>query len=172
MILPVLMPASQMLASTSKPTAVPHKRPRGLWKARVTPRYPAGKRVPERQIADSDTDNDDAGHDSDSSGPKKQRRYPSSSSTISTDSSDDEVYYWNYSRECSPRPERVSNWTTRAKIMDTSSTATRGTHSADRETCDFEDWEDLKELFAKAAEQYESTLSLKGDGRYDSSIIG
>ncbi|KAK0202349.1 hypothetical protein DFS33DRAFT_1374498 [Desarmillaria ectypa] len=39
--------------------------------------------------------------------------------------------------------------------MDTTSTAFVGAQTEVRKTCDFEDWMDLKDLFAKAAEQYE-----------------
>lgn len=39
--------------------------------------------------------------------------------------------------------------------MDTSTTASRGSRQ-ERDTCDYGDWEDLKELFAKASEKYES----------------
>ncbi|KAL1687936.1 hypothetical protein GGG16DRAFT_95306 [Schizophyllum commune] len=40
--------------------------------------------------------------------------------------------------------------------MDTTTTARRGSQTGLKSTCDFEDWEDLKDLFQKAAEQYES----------------
>jgi hypothetical protein len=43
--------------------------------------------------------------------------------------------------------------------MDTSTTAGHSLRP-EQETFNYEDWEDLKELFAKAAEQYESALSL------------
>ncbi|KAK0442377.1 hypothetical protein EV421DRAFT_1710710 [Armillaria borealis] len=39
--------------------------------------------------------------------------------------------------------------------MDTTSTAFVGAQTEARKSCDFEDWMDLKDLFAKAAEQYE-----------------
>ncbi|KAF8075244.1 hypothetical protein FPV67DRAFT_1408478 [Lyophyllum atratum] len=40
--------------------------------------------------------------------------------------------------------------------MDTSSTAGPGVSSENKDSCDYEDWEDLKELFAKATDQYEN----------------
>ncbi|GAW08537.1 hypothetical protein LENED_010598 [Lentinula edodes] len=39
--------------------------------------------------------------------------------------------------------------------MDTSSLALKGTQTTSKSTCDYEDWEDLKDLFSKAVEQYE-----------------
>ncbi len=81
------------------------------------------------------------------------------------------MLYWDYSRKCSPHPERLDNperldkWVTRSKLMDTTSTAGPGAGDAaaaadaPQTTCDLEDWEDLKELFAKAAEIYESACA-------------
>ncbi|KAF8643004.1 hypothetical protein AX16_009249 [Volvariella volvacea WC 439] len=160
----------------------PLARPRGLWKARAnaTSRSMAssGKKVPERKedgtLNSSDTTDDERDSHS-SSTTKARRKYSPSSTTLSSaaeddphhnhevdQEDDDSFYYWDFSRLSSPPPsqylpppERVSKWTTRSKLMDTSSTATRGTQ-IDRDTCDYDDWEDLKELFAKAAEQYES----------------
>ncbi|TRM68497.1 hypothetical protein BD626DRAFT_395207 [Schizophyllum amplum] len=40
--------------------------------------------------------------------------------------------------------------------MNTTTTARRGSQTGLKNTCDYEDWEDLKDLFQKAAEQYES----------------
>lgn len=41
----------------------------------------------------------------------------------------------------------------RLKMTNCSSTATRGRYSTGQ-VCTYEDWQDIKELFAKAAEQY------------------
>ncbi|TFK73732.1 hypothetical protein BDN72DRAFT_875631 [Pluteus cervinus] len=157
-------------------------RPRGLWKARANaaPRFgTTGKKRPERKedVAfhhSSDT-TDDEQEDSYPSARSKRARYsyspsPCSEYTLSSEDEDrpadeEELFYYNFPTSestnllrCSPNPrekERVSKWETRRKIMDTTTTAGRGTQS-DRESCDNDDWEDLKELFGKAAEQYES----------------
>lgn len=145
-----------MLASSSSQQK--RDRPKGIWKGRVTPRFSARK-IHQRQSppgSHSESDDDDEDGSVYSSDSKKQKH---SADTDPND--DDETHYWDYSQRCSPYPDRVSSWETRKRIMDTSSTAGRGTQ-IDRETCDYEDWEDLKELFAKAAEQYESALSLIG----------
>ncbi len=42
--------------------------------------------------------------------------------------------------------------------MDNASIAGPGRPSPDRSTCNLEDWQDLKQLFAKAVEMYESPL--------------
>lgn len=143
--------------STSSPQKRDRPLPRGLWKARVTPRFLAkkGQSPPPKSNFGSDTDHDDDDYASSSSSTSKKQRSSSSLSDIS--SRDEQIYYWDYSRRCSPYPDRVSSWETRTKVMDTSTTA--GSSSEPKADCDYEDWEDLKDLFAKAAEQYESALS-------------
>ncbi|KAF8159266.1 hypothetical protein B0H34DRAFT_702768 [Crassisporium funariophilum] len=153
--------------SPSMPNNNTGARPRGLWKARGThpPRLVnAPVKQPSISITnyivdlkrfytnehDIDADADDS--DCSTSSSCKRRRITESPPT----SEEDSIRYWDYSRRCSPHPERLSNWTTRTKLMDTSSTAGPGQPSPDRTTCDLEDWEDLKELFSKAAEMYES----------------
>lgn len=138
-----------MLASSSIPQK--RNRPRGIWKARVTaPRFSARnihqRHSPPDSISEPDSDTID------------DYSSPTTDNDDESSEDDEKIYYWDYSTRCSPYPDRVSSWATRTRIMDTSSTATGG--SPDRETCDWEDWEDLKELFAKAAEQYESALSV------------
>ncbi|PFH50953.1 hypothetical protein AMATHDRAFT_143773 [Amanita thiersii Skay4041] len=136
------------------------ERPRGLWKARVTAARISAKNVPDRKenplqsLSDTD-DADDSSCPPQSPPPNKKHR-KSSFSDSSCTSDEDEVYYWDYSRRCTPNKDRVSRWTTRTKIMDTSTTAGGSMIPSDRTTCDLDDWEDLKELFAKAAEQYET----------------
>jgi hypothetical protein len=175
--MPLPMPAMTCCSSSSA-TASTHapQRPRGLWRARATAAPRPANHAPEKShpsqkrdqplaacshhhhhLADLLDPLDDApsAYDSDSSaGSRKRRRLASDTPPTS----DDEVQYWDYSRQCSPHPERLSKWITRSKIMDTTSTAGPGVAppAADRATCDQEDWEDLKELFAKAAEIYES----------------
>lgn len=166
--------------SSSSATASTHvpQRPRGLWKARATAAPRSANPAPEKihpsqkrphaehppasshhhqHLADLLDPLDDrlSVYDSDSSaGSRKRRRLASDTPPTS----EDEVQYWDYSRQCSPHPERLSKWFTRSKIMDTTTTVGPGVEpaAADRATCDMEDWEDLKELFAKAAEIYES----------------
>lgn len=149
--------------SSSSSSAPALRRPKGLWKARGTGPARAASHTPENKsythkslFADHfafDHDDDEDSDDSAASA-RKRRRFPSESPPTS----DDEVLYWDYSRKCSPHPERLDKWTTRTKLMDTSSTAGPGQpqpSTAPRAACDIEDWEDLKELFAKAAEIYE-----------------
>ncbi|KAH9479254.1 hypothetical protein JR316_0007842 [Psilocybe cubensis] len=97
----------------------------------------------------------------------KRRRRDTDSPPTSLDERDtEEVIYWDYSRKCTPNLDIEKDWT-RSKLMDTSpitmssmAPATPGAMeaaaAAQRATTDLEDWEDLKELFAKAAEMYES----------------
>ncbi|KAJ7601001.1 hypothetical protein C8J56DRAFT_911830 [Mycena floridula] len=129
-------------SSTTMPVST-KRRPKGLWKARVTATT-RHKPKPSDSIDDSDSDS--------SLSSLKRRRYSQSDSTDESDQED--IYYWDYSRQCSPRPARESCWDRRTRIMDSSSTAAAGSET--KTTCDLEDWEDLKELFNKAAEQYES----------------
>lgn len=106
---------------------------------------------------ESETDDDE--HRSVS---KRARYTPSENTSPSVSDDEDDVYYWDYSRQftISPKPERVSGWTRRTKIMDTTTTAHRGAQTNARTTCDLEDWEDLKDLFGRAAEQYEGMSGL------------
>jgi hypothetical protein len=134
-------------------------KPRGIWKAQrvITPRLPArapGPRLPPTSTSDSDDSDGASSCSTTSTASKKQRRYSPSENTH-----DDDTYYWEYSRRCSP--DRVNSWVTHTKIMDTSITAGPG-EQPEQETFGYEDWEDLKGLFAQAAEQYESALSLVG----------
>ena len=151
-------------------------RPRGLWKARGTllaNQAPEDKLVPSisyhNLVADSlayhDADSDSfadrccSGDESDyssSSSFLRKRRRLASDSPLTSSEEDNDVRYWDYSRKCGTQDQRLTKWTTRSKLMDTSSTVGPGQPSPDRTSFDLEDWQDLKELFAKAAEVYES----------------
>lgn len=148
-----------ILELTSLLATSPLKRPRGLWKGRhgsTEPRFSGG--VPEKAnfggAHDSDTDYDDVELKSStsSSGSSKRRRLSTPSN------SEDDIEYFDYTRRISPQPRNARSVVRRKKIMDTSTTAKRGHQSQNTATCDYEDWEDLKELFARASAQYDSTL--------------
>ncbi|KJA22837.1 hypothetical protein HYPSUDRAFT_66802 [Hypholoma sublateritium FD-334 SS-4] len=160
------MPPRTCCAPSPPPasTPPPPPRPRGLWRARATPAPPPASHAPHKFHTnplfhlhhDDDgicTDDSDA---SSTASARKRRRLASDTPPTS----DEEVLYWDYSRKCSPHPERLDKWVTRSKRMDTTSTAGPGAHPAPPPaaptSCDLEDWEDLKELFAKAAEIYEN----------------
>jgi len=157
-------PSTSSLPSTSTlPLAKQPTRPRGLWKARGTAAPPLAnhhhhKPPPESDSVDNDDDELTYHSDSSSSSSRKRRRLESES-PLTSDA--EEVLYWDYSRRCKPHPERLDKWTTRSKLMDTSSTG-RGVPQATGppQECDLEDWEDLKELFAKAVEMYESMFGI------------
>ncbi|KAF5386418.1 hypothetical protein D9757_006637 [Collybiopsis confluens] len=135
-----------------------NQRPKGLWKARVTsaPRFQPGTGT-DIPFHDSDSDNDDLDNleelDFRLSNLNTKKRRLSASDTSTTDSGD--LYYWDYSRQCTPPSSRESSWTRRTRIMDASSITARGTETNSKTTCDYEDWLDLKDLFGKAIEQYE-----------------
>ncbi|KAF9529023.1 hypothetical protein CPB83DRAFT_893978 [Crepidotus variabilis] len=114
---------------------------------------------------DNDEDHifSDGDCDSDSSTSSLQKRRRISESPPTSEELEDhlnrereEVIFWDYSRKCSPHPERLSRWTTRTKLMDITSTVGGGSEDIDRIACDLDDWEDLKELFAKAVDMFES----------------
>ncbi|KAG6865646.1 hypothetical protein C0991_000565 [Blastosporella zonata] len=134
------------------------ERPRGLWKARVmASRLPAAhhhERQPPGSEFESDGDNDDSNTSSASSSSSKLHRRSPSFETLSDV---EQIYYWDNSRRCSPHSDRLSNWENLQKNMDVSSTAGPGT-SPENPSWTYEDWEDLKELFGQAADQYESAL--------------
>lgn len=155
------------MANTT-PTLFGHKRPRpqGLWKVRAsgTPRLAAkiDKQLREQRIDlavinAANTANDD-GNDSDTysySSSHKRRRLSPGSDTTSSDG-ESEIYYWDTVRQCMPeRPPQKQN---RIKKMMNSTTTAAGAITEERTKCDLEDWEDLKELFAKAQEHFESML--------------
>jgi hypothetical protein len=142
---------SAMLTSSSMKK---RSKPKGIWKAQrvITPRLPArvpGPRHPPRSASDSDDSDRASSCSTASTASKKQTRYSPSENT------NEDTYHLDYP---SPYPDRVNSWVAHTKIMDTSTTAGRSL-GPEQETFNYEDWEDLKELFAKAAEQYESALS-------------
>ncbi|KAF8634642.1 hypothetical protein AX15_000787 [Amanita polypyramis BW_CC] len=136
-------------------------RPRGLWRARVTASRISSASVPDRKEKSphpiSDTDDDEACATPCLTQPLRPHKKPRlDSSPDCTSSSDHEGLFWDFTRSRSLR-RRVSRWTNSMKKMDTSSTARRGTALEEKTTCDLDDWDDLKELFARAAEQYEGS---------------
>ena len=143
--------------STASPPSRKRARPKGLWKGRVTaaPRFLTSG-VHDRQPDnfhwhDSDTDNDELDINETQPSLKYRRGL-----TLDTE----EIYYWDYSRRRSPGPpEQVSSSNRRTKIMDNTTTARPGAQTSARTSFDYEDWEDLKDLFARATERYESSLS-------------
>ncbi|TFK34033.1 hypothetical protein BDQ12DRAFT_380563 [Crucibulum laeve] len=117
------------------------------------------------QEADNYYNDDDERDSYSSSSSKRRRRSGSDTTPASSDEEDLNLYWESYARRkgsLSTAIEEDNNdeggWTTRTKMMDISSTAGPGTITTDSATCDLEDWEDLKELFAKATEQYESAF--------------
>ena len=154
-------PAFALRPSSS---ATMSKRPRGLWKAaRETPKphlddvaakrpSPHNDHYRSSPLGASHEENIflNAGTCCRPQPPPKKRK------TTEDLAQADDIIFWDYSRKCNPQPERLYKWTTRTKIMITSSIAFAGQGKHDRSTCGFEDWEDLKELFSKAVETYES----------------
>ncbi|KAE9405388.1 hypothetical protein BT96DRAFT_852748, partial [Gymnopus androsaceus JB14] len=136
-----------MFSSSSKTSPRKNQRPKGLWKARVTVSAPRFHQHANFHDSDSDNDLDELEYSSTSS---KKRRFSSSET-----SSEAEELYFDYSRQCTPPEKRESSWTRRTRIMDTASLAQKGSQMNSKATCDYEDWEDLKDLFSKAIEQYE-----------------
>ncbi|KAI4523048.1 hypothetical protein K525DRAFT_254976, partial [Schizophyllum commune Loenen D] len=147
----------------SSPSRLPNprkrRRPQGLWQARVThgsnvraakQPQPPRARVPASTPADSDDSDDEYESALDSSRSSKRLR----SSTSNTSVCDEEGY-----DQAPPEvePPRVSGWLRRTKIMDSCSLATRGTHTMLSE-CDYEDWEDLKDLYKSALDQLDSDI--------------
>jgi len=144
-------------------------RPRGLWKAARTPKPcldpPTAPKRPRpddhynRPRAARHPDGDDNSSsdgdccDSDSSSYSLSKKFRTHDSPPTSE--EDEIIFWDYSRKCSSQPQRISQWTTHSKIMDTSSTAGPGQIRQGPTKYDLEDWEDLKELFSKAVDIYE-----------------
>ncbi|KAF8906097.1 hypothetical protein CPB85DRAFT_1224365 [Mucidula mucida] len=157
------MPIPSSPTTLAATHSIKRARPKGLWKARAILSAPRCV-VPDRKRADSDTDHD---HDFDefesissSHSSRKRKRRNSFTSTASSDDDAEEVFQWDFARRQTCRldhqlPERESGWTRRQRIMDTTSTAFVGSQTELKTGCDLEDWMDLKDLFAKAAEQYE-----------------
>ena len=171
MLFPIFSHLSSSPATMSPKTKL--KRPRGLWKAaRETPKPSLDVLCPQKRPRSDDhcnrnrtarypapdnqalSDGDCCDSDSSTNSLSKRFRYIDSSE----EDGQDEVIFWDYSRNCPSQPDRVSKWSTRSKLMDTSSTAGPG------QSCKFgpnltftlEDWQDLKELFGKAVDLYES----------------
>ncbi|KIL56035.1 hypothetical protein M378DRAFT_173068 [Amanita muscaria Koide BX008] len=156
------------------------ERPKGLWRGRVTNKP---SNIPDRKeksphIISSDPDDDSAASSSGCPAHhyRPTKRLKTDSDSDSTDPDDDNVYYWDFARQRSAEPVdhhrlgegsarnsrcRTSD-VTRAKYIVVSSIA-RGASmdlqqqqsQQERTTCDLDDWELLKDLFARAAENYE-----------------
>lgn len=150
-----------MAFSSPSPTmSLKRPRPKGLWRARVTTRPHCHNNFGHSGLnvyQDSDSENDIDDLESVASSSKRSRPTSHSDST----DSDSDFSYFDFSRQCSPAstpitPDHESCWTRRTRIMDTESTARIGTHIQDKNECNYEDWEDLKDLFNQAAEEYES----------------
>lgn len=140
------LPLFPMSSSSSRTSPKNNQKPQGLWRARVT--VSAARFHHHDSQSDTDNELDELEYFPTSS---KKRRCSSSES--SSDSG--EPLYFDYSRQCTPPEKRESSWTRRTRIMDTTSLALKGIQMNSKATCDYEDWEDLKDLFSKAIEQYE-----------------
>ncbi len=108
-----------------------------------TPNVPDSKEKPLHPI--SDTDDDER---CDSPPPCKKQRTDDSSDDDDSYSDQEEAFFLHYT-------PHIRNWNSNVRKMDTSSTARASTSLNEKKTCDMDDWEDLKDLFAKATEQYE-----------------
>lgn len=175
MYLPALVQLSSPAAMSNAKIKLP--RPRGLWKAARETQ----PRLDTTIVPKCSRDVDDISHrfrskahyhnregertsdgdccKSDPSSSSKRRRIggPHSAGELEEE---EEIVFWDYSRNCTPYPERLSGWITRTKVMDNTSIAGPGRPTPDRSSYDMEDWQDLKQLFAKAVEMYESALFL------------
>ena len=145
------------VAGPSDPRKRPRKRgPRGLWNARTASRLPAQdardtRHSPSGSNCTFESDIDDS--------------RPSTPATrddddpFPIDTEDDQVHYFldqpGHSRATSPYPK--PHWIA-PKIIDMSSTARGSQMDAQGPTFDRDDWEDLKDLFSKATELYQSEL--------------
>jgi len=138
-------------AGPSDPRRRRKRGPRGLWNARTASRLPAqdARDTPHNSNFESD--------DSQPSTPATRNDDP-----FPIDTEEDQVHYFfdqpDHSRASSPYPK--SHWIARTKIIDMSSTA-RGSHmEIQGPTFDRDDWEDLKDLFSKATELYQSEFCI------------
>jgi len=158
-----LRSTSQTTMSTIQTHTYP--RPRGLWKAaRETPKPLLDDVAAKRPSPHNDHYGSSilgAGDEENiflNGGSCCRPQPPPKKRKTTEDSPPDDIIFWDYSRKCNPQPERLSKWITRTKVMITSSIAFAGQGKYDRSSCGIEDWEDLKELFSKAVETYESEL--------------
>jgi len=115
---------------------LPRKRPRGLWKANA--------RQPNGNSPASTTDSDELDTSTTSSSNSKRRKCSDGSGTDSEGSS-----LYHDSREVLHKLAQSQTPT-----VGRSRTTTRPSEQIAR-TSDYQDWEDLKDLFAKAVEQYD-----------------
>ena len=140
-------------------------RPKGLWKARASVANGSRCCAPDVPKVDLDSDSDgvDDWDTTSSESAFKRRRYSPSIPSSESASDSEDTYRWDFSQRQTCRLdnqplsffERQTGWTRRQRVMDTSSTAFGGSQTEARTECSYEDWLDLKDLFRKAAEQYE-----------------
>ncbi|KAI0924171.1 hypothetical protein AcW1_006360 [Taiwanofungus camphoratus] len=170
-LFPMASPASSPSSSSPSPSAASHKRPRGLWKGRrdsprayVQPR-PSPKMVSgphdcpdEDDARDISPLDDDDDRYSSSSASSKRRRFSGP-----WDSTDSSPFRRSASGSLTPLSDSFANSNAHSRpshrIMTSdrfntpSTISPKGKHPT---TADYEDWENLKELFARAAERYDS----------------
>lgn len=163
-VLPMSFPVS--LCFPPPPVVPPNvlrpfrNRPRGLWKARVTSGRISTPNIPDRKEKSphpiSDTDDEPCSTPSSTLSPRpcKKPRTDDPFDSESSLSDSDDTFFLAYA---SYAFDRESGWQSNScsQKMDTSSTARASTLLDANTTCDFDDWEDLKELFARVTEQYE-----------------
>ncbi|KAK2467358.1 hypothetical protein APHAL10511_000593 [Amanita phalloides] len=125
------------------------QRPRGLWRAHVTAARVSAAPVPDRKHSSiSDTDDDEPAPP-----PQKKLRTRSGS----TSDSDHTPLFCHYTRRCFRPPRSLPS-----HPMVSSSIARPSSPIDPSKSCDFDDWHDLKHLFARAAEHYEGK-SIQGN---------
>ncbi|KAJ8090411.1 hypothetical protein PM082_019009 [Marasmius tenuissimus] len=153
---------STTMAAANKPLSRPRGRPKGLWKARVT--FTVTHPPPSHSEPTTDDEDDDE-DEGDALGP--EHSYPNKRRRLAVD--DDEQDQPSASTSAIPSPppspasccgnSNESEIVSRARIMDISSVAhgniTNG-NGRPAAMFNYEDWEDLKDLFASAAQQYET----------------
>lgn len=147
-----------------------HSRPQGLWKVRTsgTPRLAAKIDKPLREqhidlavhnaasIRNDDGNDSDTSFSSSSSSSRKRRRLSPDTDTPSSSDCEPENYFWNTAHQCTPeRPSFIRRRSN--KTMNITTTAS-GSIPEGRANCSLDDWEDLKELFARAQESYDCEL--------------
>ncbi|KXN86208.1 hypothetical protein AN958_10396 [Leucoagaricus sp. SymC.cos] len=165
-------------------SGVKRARPRGLWKARgsgprlstplpaPTPKAPR-EHLHQRIPSESGSDSDRVSCSSSILSSQCRRSQSGSDTPLSTDLEDTlhgrtlvtkhqsqphhlrQDYFSAIPQPGDDSSDDSTNWTTRTKIMDVSTTAGSGDPSPAESVFTYEDWLDLKQLFVKACEQYE-----------------
>ncbi|KII86044.1 hypothetical protein PLICRDRAFT_44498 [Plicaturopsis crispa FD-325 SS-3] len=138
--------------------AISRKRPRGLWKESGASRLHHQTRGHVKSTTTSPHNSDDENEGEERSSSSASSKRPRFTGHFEGDADDDtERSSWEI-RHSPPPPTNITppNYiphVRRTRVMDTTTTAGPGLQ--DRTTCDYEDWEDLKELFAKTTNTYE-----------------